>query len=123
VGYVASAHVGAALIPPLSLFHFWNLELSSTEKVGIQPTYHEPFQEVVTFPLPAPLGAEQTWFYSTAASTHVGSSRVPLRSRRTVSPPKATSHRLHLTGGTTLLWFPTRYDSAFTYGRAPWTEV
>jgi hypothetical protein len=29
-------------------FHFWNLEQSSTEKAGIQPTYHEHFQEVVT---------------------------------------------------------------------------
>jgi hypothetical protein len=82
----------------IELFHFWILEQSSTEKAGIPPTYHEPFQEVVTSPLPTPLGAEQTWFYSTAASTHVGSGRAPLRSRRTVSPPQATSHRLHLTG-------------------------
>jgi hypothetical protein len=54
------------------IFHFWNLEQSSTEKAGIHPTYHEPFQEVVTSPLPTPLRAEQTWFYSTAASTHFG---------------------------------------------------
>ncbi len=38
------------------------LEQSSTEKAGIHPTYHEPFPEVVTSPLPTPLGAEQTWF-------------------------------------------------------------
>ncbi len=44
-------------------FHFWNLEQFSTEKAGIQPTYHEPFQEVVTSPLPAPLDAEQNFVF------------------------------------------------------------
>jgi hypothetical protein len=44
--------------------HFWNLEQPSTEKAGIHPTYHEPFQEVVTSPLPAPLGAEQNFCIS-----------------------------------------------------------
>ena len=51
----------------LFTYHFWNLEQSSTEKAGIQPTYHEPFQEVVTSPLPTPLGAEQTWFFTAPA--------------------------------------------------------
>ena len=46
-----------------SLFHFRNLEQSSTEKAGIQPAYHEPFQEVVTSPLPAHLGAEQNFVF------------------------------------------------------------
>jgi hypothetical protein len=36
----------------LGNFHFWNLEQSSAEKAGIDPTYQAPFQEVVTSPLP-----------------------------------------------------------------------
>jgi hypothetical protein len=55
-------HRRTAFVAPLRhglSLHFWNLEQSSTEKAGIPPTYHEPLQEVVTSPLPAPLGAEQ----------------------------------------------------------------
>jgi hypothetical protein len=39
-------------------FSFLNLEQSSAEKAGIQPTYQAPFQEAVTSPLPMPLGVE-----------------------------------------------------------------
>ncbi len=41
--------------------HFWNLEQPSAEKAGINPTYQAPFQEVVTSPLPSPLGVEQNF--------------------------------------------------------------
>ncbi len=63
-------------------FRFWNLEQSSTEKAGIPPTYHEPFQEVVTSPLPAPLGAEQNFCVSVLAGflPHVHRPRLWARS-------------------------------------------
>ncbi len=42
-------------------FHFWNLEQPSTEKAGIEPTYHEPFQKVVPSPLRVPLNTRYTF--------------------------------------------------------------
>ena len=51
---------GDAMSP---FFYFWNLEQSSAEKAGVRPTYQAPFQEVVTSPLPTPLGAEQNFVF------------------------------------------------------------
>jgi hypothetical protein len=63
------------VVESLIAFHFWNLELSSAEKAGIQPTYQAPFQEVVTSPLPTPLGAEL--FFSSNAFSVIDASRSP----------------------------------------------
>jgi hypothetical protein len=42
----------------------WMLELDLTnQKAGIQPAFQAPFQGVVTFPLPTPLGMNQIFVY------------------------------------------------------------
>ena len=48
-------------------FHLWNLDQSSAEKRGLTQLIMSPFQEVVTSPLPAPLGAEQKFCVSVLA--------------------------------------------------------
>jgi hypothetical protein len=54
--HIMFSRFGVLLCNSLSL---WNLEQSSAEKAGIRPTFQAPFQEVVTSPLPTPLGMEQ----------------------------------------------------------------
>ena len=73
----------------LVTFYFWNLEQPSTEKAGIPPTYHEPFQEVVTSPLPAPLGAEQNFCVSVLEVSSL--MRIRRRTRDIIRGRKATN--------------------------------